>query len=334
MHITAPLLRKAPVMWRNVFLTTCLVTCCCFGDEASTPTSEQPDEVDKNDGDARSAVRDEVIVDMVHVRFADRARVAFQRPGTILSILVKEGDDVKSGQVVASLDTAVAEAEYQLAKVGAEIDSEVRLAEKQLEATQHESDLVQKGNADAKSIIPPFPEADVVRLKLAAAAAAVEVDVRKDQRRLAGLRGVQALAELEAHKIKAPFDGLVTRVQKSAGESVQQADVILEIVNTQVIVIDGYVDLETSGRICRGCRAEFTPGHGVSNAANDQASFAGELRLVDVTLEEVREVVRISATFPNADGLLREGITGTLRIYPEATAEKVALPVGSVSLNH
>lgn len=314
-------------------LTIGLATYCFLEDEVSAPAFEQPVTMAK-DHDTRSGSCDEVIVEQVHVRFADRARVAFQRPGTILTIVVKEGDDVKSGQVVASLDTAVAEAEYRLAKVGAEIDSEVRLAEKQHEAAKHESELVQKGNADAKSTILPFPEADVMRLKLAAAAAAVEVDVRKDQQRLAGLRSIQALTELEAHRIKAPFDGLVTRVQKSVGESVQQAEVILEIVNTQIIVIDGYVDLETSGRIRRGCRAEFTPTHDVSKAPANQSSFAGELRLVDVTLEEVREVVRISATFPNPDGLLREGITGTLRIYPDVASEKVESPVDTLSLNH
>jgi hypothetical protein len=180
-----------------------------------------------------------------------------------------------------------------------------------------------KGNNESTSSQPPFPQGDVIRLKFAAASSALEEEMRRDQQKLNILRSKQSFAELEAHRIKAPFDGLVTQVLKSVGESVKETDAIAEIVNTRVVVIEGYVTLPVSLRISRGCRAEFT-SELLSNSDLDvPQSFIGEVRFVDVTVEEAREVVRISTVFQNPDGILREGISGTLRVMP-ITAIKTA----------
>jgi len=261
-------------------------------------------------------VVDLIVIEDVHVRFQDRAKLSFQRTGMLAEILVTEGQTVVTGDQIASLDTSVANAEYQVAKATAEVDSEVRLAAKQRESAEHEYSIVMKGNKESTSSQPPFPQGDVIRLKLAAASSALEEEVRRDQQKLNALRSKQAFAELEAHRIKAPFDGLITQVLKSVGESVQQTDPIAEIVNTRVIVIEGYVALPVSLRIRRGCRAEFTSEILSDPETKVPQSFVGEVRLVDVTVEEAREVVRISTVFQNPDGVLREGISGTLRITP------------------
>lgn len=250
----------------------------------------------------------------VHLRFAERAKLSFQRPGVIQSLLVKEGDEVSEGDLVAKLDTEVPQTEYDAARMAAEMDSEHRFAVKKHEAALHEYQLVQRANVAATTPVKPFPIGDELRLKLAAEAADLESVVRADQQKLARQKAAQALAELNAHQLKAPFAGLVCRVYRSEGEAVQPAQETIELVNTSRIIVDTFVDVETSLKLRKGYRAKFRPLNSELLSDSYEGEFAGQIRLVDVSVDEVRQLVRVSVEFENPEGLLREGLRGELRI--------------------
>jgi RND family efflux transporter MFP subunit len=144
------------------------------------------------------------------------ATVSSKVTGRVSEVLFEEGAEVQAGQVLARLDRATAQAEYDVAASSLEAsrrslrEIEVRLADAQRTLARNRSlverKLVAQSALDAS-------EADVNALGARLAAARADAGVAEAQLGLSR----QALADLE---IRAPFTGVIISKDAQPGETV------------------------------------------------------------------------------------------------------------------
>lgn len=205
---------------------------------------------------------------------ADRdATIAPQVAGVLLAEVVREGDAVRRGQVVARVDPeplqdAVAAAEAAERRAAADAEFKRR-------AAARTRGLFEKGVASGQEA-----EADE------AAAVGAEASLAEAKSTLATARRRLTWAGL-----RAPFDGVVVKLLRREGDTVDgtPATPVVEIASPKPIEVDADAIAEVLRQVAPGQRAEVTThGQGpatleahVLRAARsvDPASGAGEVRL-------------------------------------------------------
>ena len=253
-----------------------------------------------------------IVVQNASVRFRDRVSLSLERSGIISKVLVREGDVIEAGTLLASLEDCVAKKALAVAEAEAASEVEIFLAEKKFESSSIEYQAVLSANR-LKS--KAFGETDVQRLKLAADSAKIEIDLQRHKLHLARLRRDQAQSELDTYQLRAPFAGVVTKVLKNIGEAVSQQDVMIELVGTRYFCVDGYLDLQSALRVRAGDLAHVAVENPVQSDSLKK-SIQGTLRFVDVSFQRVRGVVRVIADFETKDPMFRDGLNVAMTISP------------------
>ncbi len=258
-----------------------------------------------------------IVVQNASIRFRDRVQLSLERPGIVSKVWVQEGDIVEQNEILASLEDSVPRKALAIAEADANSDVEVRLAEKKFESNDLEYHAVVAANIIKKNA---YTESEVQRLKLAAESSKIEIDLQKHKLGLARLRRDQALAEVATFQLRAPFSGVITKVQKNMGEAINQQDPLLELVGVLHVCVDGYVDLASAKRVAAGDVAEVSLEESLVGHRGKKV-IRGRLRFVDVSLQRVRGVVRVIADFENSGETLRDGLNASMSIIPRAVVE-------------
>jgi len=207
-----------------------------------------------------------------------RAVLATRQAGVIATLDVKQGDHVKTGDLILRLD-----AEEKTAAV--EMATQV-LVQREAEAKAMER-LVKTGSM-AKL------QADNARSALATARSMLEA----------------AQAELARNEVKAPFDGLVDRVGVELGSAVMQGAEVATIINLDPILAKGEVSERDLRYISIGDEAEVMLVNG--------EQVTGKVRYISRDASIQTRTFRIEIAIPNPDLSIPAGMTSeiTLRAEP------------------
>ena len=258
---------------------------------------------------ASSAV-DEITVDDCLTRFPHRRRLASERSG-ILVQTPEEGDHFEPGAIVARLSDAVPRATLAVAEKKAANDADVRHARKSHEVARFGYDKILAANAARPGT---FDADEVQQRELETAERALQVDVAEHDLEVAQLEVTQHRAELKTYEIRSDRGGVVTSVVKRDGEGVQLGEAVLEIVDTEVVRVEGYAD--------GSCRAKLKAGFPVrvlievpaaDTERPDVVEVDGKLGFVDVSLTSGGEV-RVWADVSNPHGWIVEGMRCRMEI--------------------
>ncbi|HEY8159092.1 MAG TPA: efflux RND transporter periplasmic adaptor subunit [Methylobacter sp.] len=156
------------------------------------------------------------------VRAADRVDLAFQVPGTLVELPVKEGQTVKKGTLVARIDprdyeTNLRNAEGVLAKAEAGLAYTIAEYKRYVKVKETDAGAVSDSIVSLKLAAEKVARADLQSAKATVAAA-------KDQ--------------LEYTRLKAPFDGVIAQKYVDNFKEVQAKEAVLSLQNvTDVEVI-------------------------------------------------------------------------------------------------
>lgn len=246
------------------------------------------------------------------ISFVDRTTLSAERSG-VLAVVPDEGARVQQGEIVIRLRDDVPQAILKLARARAASDVQVRMAEKSALAAAAEYDAAIEANRISSASSPAFPPTHMTRLRLKAEAAQLQVDAALHEKLLAQLAAEQAEAELRTYHVVAGMDGLVTRIFKHAGEGVQQGESIAQIVNTETLRIEGYVDVQQVEQIHPGMDVQVQVD-ATAGTASPPLKVSGKLGFVDISVQNLSGVVRVWADIPNQRGTIREGINATMKI--------------------
>lgn len=266
-----------------------------------------------------------ILASNCRVKLLKHVNLGFDRVGTIKILKLREGDMVKGGELIAQLDESVARAALATAVEKAQNKIHERYAVKSLDVAENELQQAVEANRRAKMDV--VPDIEVRRLRLAKERSALQIEQAQHDRVIAGLDRDLAQAELKTFFLSAPFDGMVSRRLKYAGEAVRQGDPVIELVSIEKMKVEGRVKLEDAIRIRRGQSVTVklaNPEDGSSRlpAAFLRATFRGRIVYIDPGASPVGERdVRVWAEVENHDGLLRHGLNATM-IIDRATGGK------------
>lgn len=292
--------------------------------------------------------------------------------GRITHLYVKEGDHVKKGQLVATVENVAQEAQVasqQAAIAAARTDiASYVAAEKTAEANvEHaQADLEQK-KLDWQRAQELYKAGIMAKQDFDAKKAAYDTDVASLAQAVAGLNQAKAntqsarghLAQQEANlranqnalsltEAIAPFDGIVTNEPVREGETVvegiqnTEGSTFMTIADMSVITAEVKVDETDIVNVKLGQPADVTvdaiPGrvfHGHVTLVGDQALLrsTGVATSQSTTGTEEAKDFKVVITLDHPDDALRPGLSTTARIMTAHKDNVLSLPIQALTLH-
>jgi RND family efflux transporter MFP subunit len=247
-----------------------------------------------------------------NIKAVKTARLATDRPGVITAVTPKEGDVVREGQQIVRLMDDVPRMNWEVAKLVADDQVEYEFATKANEVDGHEYIKSVAANRKAPGTIS---EIELERLKLQEQKSGLQIRKARHDIDVNLKKAEQAKAELDTYRILAPFDGFVSQVLKYKGEAVKQGDTILELVNTDVVHVEGFVKDVDIWRFKKGTPVTVQLAIKGAELEIEKQVFRGKIGFVDAVANATE--TRVWAEVPNPGNVLRPGFFATMTIFPD-----------------
>ncbi len=267
-----------------------------------------------------SAAREPIVLRDCRVTLLQSAVLASKRSGTIARIDVLDGDIVREGHQIAQVHDDLARANLATAALKAENDVDLRYAVKLSRLAQLEYSRALELN---KEIPGAQPEQSIKNLKMTAERALLQIEKASHDLAVAKLELDTARITLDGYSVRAPFEGVILRVQKSLGESVREGEPIADLANLKELKVEGFLPLDMAWMVRRGQSVEVRVEIPGINLAVESVRFYGEIVFVDSEVQEVTQQVRVWAKVVNSHGLLKSGLIATMRL-PRGEVPRVA----------
>jgi membrane fusion protein (multidrug efflux system) len=244
------------------------------------------------------------------VQAVTQATVRAKLSAEVKRVLVREGDRVKAGQVVAEFDTAQLRA--QLAERSATYES----AKAQLattERTRQANALLVKQNFISQNA---FDTADSAHQAQLAAVAAARAQLEQTQILLGDA------------VVRAPISGTVAKRNVQSGEKVAFDAPLLSIVDLAELEVQAQVPVSDVAQLKSGMPAQVE----IEGIAGRK--FAGRVERINPSTEPGTRTINIYVSLPNEESLLRAGMFARVALVTAADAEVPALPMSALRVEN
>ena len=184
-------------------------------------------------------------------------KLGFVRPGRISRVLVKEGQRVEPGQVLAEQDDRAEQVQLAQLKAQAEDTARIRYAAAQLEQKKVYLDRLKKVEATATT------PTEVELAKLDVTIAQLSKELAEFEHSQDAKKYQESKAEVDRMRLVSPIAGKVEMVALQAGESTEAQAPVVRVVNTDSLWVDVYVPLEQATGLtigAPGARPSVLPG--------------------------------------------------------------------------
>jgi RND family efflux transporter MFP subunit len=233
------------------------------------------------------------------------ATVRAQVGGSVLQTFADQGQRVRAGQLLAQVDASGLQDAFLSARAG-------------VTSARNNADVAARELARGE--------------KLLAAGAIAERDI--EQTRRAAIAANAALADARARlanaqkqvgntRIVAPFSGVVSERQVSAGDVVQPGAALFTVVDPSSVRLEASIPADQLTQVRIGVPVSFTvngyPGR----------AFIGRVTRINPTADPSTRQVRIIASIPNTSGTLVGGLFATGRLASESKSGLIA-PVSAI----
>lgn len=224
------------------------------------------------------------------IRARTHTEIKALQDGYLDAIPVKEGQAVKQGEVLFQVIPTLYKARF--------------------DAEQAEANLAQIEFNNTKKLF-----ADKV-------VSAQEVALSQAKLDKANAKAKSAQAELDFCVVKAPFDGILDRLSQQKGSLVKKEDVLTTLSDNSVVWVYfnvpevRYLEYMTGGGVRKGSQIELADSHIDLVLANGSKfpHSAGNALTVEGEFNRETGNIAFRADFPNPDGLLRHGQTGSVKV--------------------
>lgn len=201
----------------------------------------------------------------------------------IQKIHVREGETVKKGQLLVSLNADTLRARLQAATIMAEASGRIDSAQVMLKLRQQQLDelnrLAQSGNVRAR-------ELDRARADLAIARA--ELQTMQEERRIRVAEQEQIKAQIAEKEVRSPIDGIVTHLSKEEGEltGTSDQDILVTVVQEHPLQAVFHLPADAAAPLRQGQEVPI----GIDAAA---ATVAGSIEFISPVTNPESGTVRI-----------------------------------------
>ena len=239
------------------------------------------------------------------VRALQEVELRSQVNGYVTGIHFREGDRVKKGQKLYSIDQQQSAASYEQAIAN--------LAVQEANLERAKRDVERYRELDKKDAIA---KQQVDYAEAAYSAAVKQVEAAK-----AAVKGVQT--NVRYTTIVAPFDGTIGISQVRLGSSVTPGQTLLNTVSSDSpIAADIVVDQSEIYRFSKlvGARGNHKKDSTFRLAfRGEDYPIPGDIELIDRAVDPLTGSIRLRFVFDNPDHILRAGMSGTLRVRATST---------------
>lgn len=270
----------------------------------------------------------------------------------VARILVKEGDAVTAGQLLAELDNpvrafALRQGQAQLGRAQAQagarspqlagLAAQLRGLETQLDQARLELDRTTRL---ARTAAVPQAELDAARAKVALLDAQVQaaaeqlrsakVDLSATRDQLAAQVGSLA-AELGEGAVTSPLAGVVLRRDVELGEVVAQNQALFEVADTGTLLVELHVDEADIARISDG---PVPTAAALSFYAFPGQAFAGTVAEILPEPDRIRRAYTVRVRLDQPIAGLRVGMTAEANLIVTRKDDVVLVPVEALDGDH
>ena len=218
-------------------------------------------------------------------------RIASPIPEVVDQVLVKEGQAVQRGQVLARFRTSAVEP----AALSAE--AQRRKAEADYARMQN---LYKEGAVSEQDV-----ESAEVALR---AAQAGEASAKK---------------RLDESTVRAPASGVISKRAVDSGDRVKDGDLLFVLVNTRELEFEATVPSEFVSRVRVGAPVTLS-------VSGLDSGLTGRVARVNATVDEATRQVKVYLTVANHDARLVGGLFATGRIVLQQVTNAVAVPAAAL----
>ncbi|MFC2075814.1 efflux RND transporter periplasmic adaptor subunit [candidate division KSB1 bacterium] len=231
-------------------------------------------------------------------------------PGRIARIYVKVGDRVKKGQLLARLDTRMAELQVKQAEAG------LQVARASLSDAERNWERMQSLEADG-AISPQ----QIDKMKLAFESARAQAEQ-------AGAGLDLARHNLEVSTVRAPIDGVITAKSAEEGAVINPGMLggtgVLTLMDISTVEVEARVPQEKIGSFRTGQRAE------VSVSYRPNQTFPGRVSMVNYAADPVSRMFDIKIILNNPDLILRAGTFAGVAVAVETHHDIPVVPLSAL----
>lgn len=225
--------------------------------------------------------------------------------GRINAIHVERSDTIEKGQVLVELDATVELAAADVASTRAAMTGAIRSREANLLLTK--SRRVRAQNLFEQNAVSLDVREEV---DTEAEVAKLEVQVARENKQLAALEHLQAMAVLNRRTILSPVSGVVVERLMSAGE-VADEDTILRLAQVDPLRVEVVLPAARFGSVKPGMKAAVIP-----EFPGDQVHIAA-VTIVDQVIDGASGTFGARLELPNADHAIPGGLHCQVRFIAE-----------------
>jgi RND family efflux transporter MFP subunit len=222
--------------------------------------------------------------------------------GTLATVEVRRGDQVKAGQIVARLESSVEQTIYEAARLKAESDAIIHAreadklnADKKLDRIRH---LQTNDYASLASLQDAEKDAAVAKFALEQAVL---------DKQLASAEVDRLHAVIERRLIRSPVDGVVTKVDLHAGEYAESNNPVATIAEIRPLLIEVYLPVEAYPLVLVGMRAQVRPQEPIGGL------YIAEVVTKDPQIDSASGTFQLTLKLPNQDGTVPAGLRCTIQ---------------------
>ncbi|HTH55644.1 MAG TPA: efflux RND transporter periplasmic adaptor subunit [Cyclobacteriaceae bacterium] len=235
--------------------------------------------------------------------------------GYITAVLFKEGDHVKKGTKLYSIDQQQYEAAYQQAEANVAVQ-EANLVKAQKDVDRYRE--LNKRDAIAKQQVDN-------------AEANYEAAKRQVEAAKATVRSVQT--NVRYTSIYAPFDGTIGISQVKLGAAVSAGQTLLNTISSDnPVTADFVIDQKEIFRFTQLLNKKIGKDDSTFSLAfnGEKYNLFGAIRVIDRAVNAQTGNIIVRVVFPNPENVLRVGMTGTLRVLSHSPSS-VIIPFKAVT---
>ena len=241
----------------------------------------------------------------------DEIKLTPQVTGYITGIYFKDGQKVRRGQKLYSIDAQIYQANYQQAVANLQVQ-ESNLVKSQKDADRyHELD---KHDAIAKQQVDYADAALEAAKKQVAASRATVASVRSN---------------VDFASIYAPLNGTIGISQVKKGTSVVAGQTVLNTVSTNnPLAVDFTVDQNNIYRFIQLEKSGSPKSDSTFRIAfgSDVYPYPGKISLIDRAVDPQTGTIKVRLIFPNDQGLLKPGMNTTVRVKNTTSKNATMIP--------
>lgn len=243
-------------------------------------------------------------------------KLTAQVSGYVTGIYFHDGDKVRKGQKLYSIDAQVYRANYQQSVADLQVQQTNLLKAQKDAARYHELD---KHDAIAKQQVD-YADAALEAAKKQVIAAKANV--------------ASVESNVKFASIYAPFSGTIGISQVKKGTAVVAGQTVLNTVSTDnPIAVDFSVDQKNIYRFIELQQQKIHKTDSVFTISFGQEvyPYTGNISLIDRAVDPQTGTIKVRLTFPNDRSMLKPGMNTTVRVKNFASANSTIIPYKAVT---